>query len=88
MLRPLETKFALEAASQVPDKFAGMPMKRMGDDGKIYWIAAAIASFGFTVNTEVAQQLGFDVNKLSSWRSLANDDLGLILVNYGVPAPL
>ncbi|HID41726.1 MAG TPA: hypothetical protein EYP33_06195 [Pyrodictium sp.] len=63
-------------------------MKRMGDDGKIYWIAAAIASFGFTVNTEVAQQLGFDVNKLSSWRSLANDDLGLILVNYGVPAPL
>ncbi|WP_088172055.1 ABC transporter substrate-binding protein [Pyrodictium delaneyi] len=86
LLRPLETKLALEAASQVPDKFAGMPMKRIGDDGKIYWIAAAIASFGFTVNTEVAQQLGFDVNKLNSWRSLASDDLGLILVNYGVPA--
>ncbi|WP_338251335.1 ABC transporter substrate-binding protein [Pyrodictium abyssi] len=86
LLRPLETKLALDAASQVPDRFAGMPLKRTDKDGRIYWVAAAIASFGFTVNTEVAQQLGFDVNKLNSWRSLASDDLGLILVQYGVPA--
>ena len=84
LLRPLETEAALNAASQVPDRFAGMPMKRI-KNGKVYWVAAAIASFGFTVNREVAQQLGFDVDKLKTWRDLASDDLGLILMKNGVP---
>ena len=85
LLRPLETKLALEAAAQVPDEIAGMPMKRKGPDGKIYWVGAALASFGFTVNTEVAQQLGFDWHKLRTWKDLASDELGLILLNYGTP---
>jgi len=82
LLRPLETRYALEAAAQVPDEIAGMPTKRV-KDGKIYWVGAAIASFGFTVNTEVAAQLGFPVEKLKHWRDLASDDLGLILLEYG-----
>ncbi|WP_236698107.1 ABC transporter substrate-binding protein [Pyrodictium occultum] len=86
LLRPLQSKLALDAASQVPDRFAGVSMKRIGKDGKIYWVAAAIASFGFTVNRDVAKQLGFNVSRLKSWRDLASDDLGLILVKYGVPA--
>ncbi|ABM79944.1 ABC transporter substrate-binding protein [Hyperthermus butylicus] len=85
LLKPLETQIALEAASQVPDTFAGQPLKRV-KDGKVYWVAAAIASFGFTINTEVAQQLDYDVSKLKSWRDLASDDLGLILVQYNTPA--
>ncbi len=85
LLRPLQTKLALEAASQIPDTFAGQPMKRV-KDGKIYWVAAAVASFGFTVNYDVAKQLGFDVSKLKSWRDLASDELGIILAKHGTPA--
>ncbi len=85
VLRPLQTQYALEAAKQVPDVFAGMPLKRIGQNGEIYWVSAAIASFGFTINKDVAEQLGFDISKLKTWRDLASDDLGLILVNYGVP---
>ena len=84
LLAPLKTKVGLEAAAQVPDVFAGMPMKRV-KDGKIYWVAAAIASFGFTVNTDVAKRLGFDVNKLKHWSDLASDDLGLLLLKTGTP---
>ncbi len=84
LLAPLKTKTALEAAAQVPDTFAGMPMKRV-KNGKIYWVAAAIASFGFTVNTDVAKRLGFDVGKLRHWSDLASDDLGLLLVKTGAP---
>ncbi len=85
LLRPLETKLALDAASQVPDTFAGMPLKRV-KDGKIYWVSAAIASFGFTINKDVAASIGFDVNKLKHWRDLAGDDLGMVIVQYGQPA--
>ncbi len=84
LLSPLKTKVALAAAAQVPDTFAGMPMKRV-KDGKIYWVAAAIASFGFTVNTDVAKRLNFDVNKLRHWSDLASDDLGLLLIKTGAP---
>jgi ABC-type Fe3+ transport system substrate-binding protein len=85
LLRPLQTELALKAASQIPDTFAGQPMKRV-KDGKIYWVAAAVASFGFTVNYDVAKQLGFDVSKLKSWRDLASDELGIILAEHGTPA--
>ncbi|WP_317895065.1 ABC transporter substrate-binding protein [Pyrofollis japonicus] len=86
LLRPLQTKLALDAAAQVPDTIGGtMPLKRI-KDGKIYWVSAAIASFGFTVNKDVAKKLGFDLSKLKTWRDLASDDLGLILVKTGQPA--
>jgi ABC-type Fe3+ transport system substrate-binding protein len=84
LLAPLKTKLALETAAQVPDTFAGMPMKRI-KDSKIYWVAAAIASFGFTVNTDVAKKLGFDVGKLRHWSDLASDNLGLLLLKTGSP---
>ncbi len=86
LLRPLQTKLALEAAAQIPDTIAGgMPLKRI-KNGKIYWVAAAIASFGFTVNKDVAKKLGFDLSKLKTWKDLASDELGLILVKTGQPA--
>jgi len=84
LLAPLKTKVALDAAAQVPDVFAGMPMKRVRD-GKIYWVAAAIASFGFTVNTDVARKLNFDVAKLQRWKDLASDELGLLYLKTGAP---
>jgi len=85
LLRPLQTKLALEAAAQIPNTIAGMPLKRI-KNGKIYWVAAAIASFGFTINRAVAKSLGFDWHKLKTWKDLASDALGLILVKTGRPA--
>ncbi len=84
LLRPLQTKLALDSVAQIPDTIAGSPMKRIAD-GKVYWVAAAIASFGFTVNKDVASKLGFDWTKLKSWRDLASDELGLLMVKTGTP---
>ncbi len=79
LLAPLTTDLALEAASQVPDTFAGAPMKRVGDDGMIYWVAASVASFGFTVNHEILSQYSLPVPE--RWA-----DLGSYV--YGVPLVL
>ena len=84
LLKPLQTKMALEAASQIPNVLAGSPMKRIVN-GKIYWVADAIASFGFTINRDVAAQLGFDWHKIRTWKDLASDQLGLLMLQVGVP---
>ena len=51
LLAPLEGYDELEAViAELPDDISGVPMKRKSEDGKVYWVAAAIASFGFTIN--------------------------------------
>ncbi len=85
LLRPLQGEYVLQVVNQIPDKIAGVPTKRIDEEGNIYWVAAAIASFGFTVNMDVASELDFDVSKLRSWRDLASDELGLVLATQGIP---
>ena len=70
LLAPLTSPEVLDAAMQIPDTFAGAPMKRVGDDGNIYWVAASIASFGFTVNYDVLQQYNLPVP--SKWIDLSS----------------
>ena len=84
LLAPLTLPEALEAAAQVPDEIAGVPMKRVGEDGKIYWVAAAISSFGFTVNHERLRDYNLTVPH--SWRDLASPELGRPLIVYGEAA--
>jgi len=84
LLAPLNTSLALNAASQIPDEVSGMPMKRFGPDGKIYWVAAAISSFGFTVNHDRLKDYGLKVPL--SWRDLASPEMGKPLVMYGEAA--
>ncbi len=84
VLRPLDSPLVLKAMKQIPDTIAGAPTKRVVN-GKVYWVAAAIASFGFTVNTEVAKKIGYDWTKLKTWKDLASDELGLLLVKLGTP---
>lgn len=79
MLAPLETEIVKQAVSQVPDTLAGVPLKKVGPDGEVYWVSAAVSSFGFTVNTELAQQYGLEIPK--SWRDLASLNLAKILVS-------
>jgi len=83
LLAPLTSREALDAAAQVPDEIMGVPMKRV-KDGKVYWVAAAISSFGFTVNMKRLKD--YDLTVPSSWRDLASPELGKPLVKYGVAA--
>ncbi len=83
LLAPLSTQEALEAASQIPDTFAGAPMKRLGPNGEVYWVAASIASFGFTVNHDVLNQYGLPVPK--RWADLASPVYGRPLLEENRP---
>ncbi len=84
LLAPLESDDVLKAVAQIPDKIAGVSMKRVGPDGKIYWVAAAIASFGFTVNHKVLKEYGLPVPK--HWADLASPVMGKPLLAIGTPA--
>ncbi len=78
LLAPLTEDVVLDAVSQIPETLAGVPLKRYGDDGKIYWVSAAVSSFGFTVNKDLAAQYGLPIPQ--SWRDLASVDMAKILV--------
>ncbi len=84
LLAPLTSSEVLKAVSQIPDKIAGAPMKRVDDKGNIYWVAAAIASFGFTVNHDKLVMYGLPVPK--SWSDLGSPTFGRPLIEYGAPA--
>lgn len=83
LLAPLTSEEALRAAAQIPDEIAGVPMKRV-KDGKIYWVAAAISSFGFTVNHRRLKDYNLAVPR--SWKDLASPELGRPLVQFGTAA--
>lgn len=83
LLAPLTSEEALKAAAQVPDEIVGVPMKRL-KDGKVYWVASAISSFGFTVNRVRLKDYGIPAPR--SWKDLASPDLGKPIVQYGEPA--
>lgn len=83
LLAPLTSEEVLSAAAQIPDSILGVPMKRV-KDGKIYWVAAAISSFGFTVNTRRLSD--YNLATPRSWRDLASPELGKPLAQYGVAA--
>ena len=61
---------ALYEASKFPDDIHGIPLKRIGPDGKIYWIAAALSSFGFTVNHDKLKEWGLPTPH--KWVDLSN----------------
>lgn len=60
----------LYEASKFPDNIHGIPLKRLGNDGKIYWIAAALSSFGFTVNYDKLAE--WKLPKPKTWVDLSN----------------
>jgi len=56
--------------SKIPDRIAGAPTKLTGPDGKVYWVGAAISSFGFTVNNDKLRE--FALPKPTRWTDLAS----------------
>lgn len=53
-------------------------MKRIDGDGRVYWVAASIASFGFTVNYDVISKYKLPVPR--KWSDLGSPELGKPLV--------
>lgn len=49
-LQSLNSTKMLDILDRVPDDIAGADMKRLNGEGDVIWVAAAISTFGFTVN--------------------------------------
>ncbi len=84
LLAPLTSKIVLEALKQIPSEIAGVPTMLKGPDGKVYWVGAAISSFGFTVNTKVLKEYGLPMP--TKWSDLASPTIGKALLEVGKPA--
>lgn len=80
LLAPLTSGEASAALAEIPDKIAGMPMKRTSQ-GKVYWVGAAISSFGFTINMQ--QLKTAKLPEPSTWADLANETYAVTL-----PSPI
>ena len=70
LLSKLNSSLMLDVLSRVPDDIAGAVMKRNDTDGDVLWVAAAISSFGFTVNNQTwaAKSLPWP----STWENLTS----------------
>ncbi|MFN3803459.1 MAG: ABC transporter substrate-binding protein [Pyrobaculum sp.] len=81
LLSPLEGSEVKTALAQIPHAIGGMPMVRTGPDGKVYWVAWAISSFGLTINAKVLQLLKLPEPK--DWVDLTTFDYGrAVLAGY------
>jgi ABC-type Fe3+ transport system substrate-binding protein len=75
-LVPMTSTHMAEVLARVPDEIAGAGMKRM-DGGEVVWVAAAISTFGFTVNHAF-----LDANDLptpNNWTHLSQPIWGSLL---------
>ncbi|MCD6503058.1 MAG: ABC transporter substrate-binding protein [Thermoplasmata archaeon] len=85
-LQPLDMPELLQYIEQhIPKKFAGFPTMRTDESGKIYWVGAALSSFGFTVNHDKLLQLGLP--KPEKWEDLASETFALEPPQVGTADP-
>ena len=70
--------------ANISDSIAGASMKRNNTEGNLQWVAAAISSFGFTVNNDELDKRGLD--KPSTWEDLASPEFftSISEVNIGM----
>lgn len=69
----------------IPTEMAGMPMVRKDDKGDVYWIAAAISSFGFTVNKKQLDKWNLPVPQ--KWEDIASETWAVDPAQYGIADP-
>ncbi|WP_297465831.1 ABC transporter substrate-binding protein [Thermococcus sp.] len=68
----------------IPTELAGMPMIRKDGD-KVYWIAAALSSFGFTVNKKQLRKWNLPMPQ--RWEDIASETWALNPPQYGIADP-
>ena len=81
LLQPLKGK-VLDLVNILPDEISGSPMKRFDDKGNILWVAAAISSFGFTINKDYLNT--YNLPQPDEWIDLANETYGVTLPSPSV----
>jgi ABC-type Fe3+ transport system substrate-binding protein len=72
-----EGSYALQMANEINDTLAGSSMKRFDGQDRVLWIAAAISSFGFTINNDFLADAQLPVP--NKWEDLANETYGTLL---------
>ncbi len=77
-LLPLNSTYIQGILDRVPDSIAGADMKRTYN-GDIVWVAAAISTFGFTVNHQFLDD--YNLPTPTSWTDLAGPIYGSLLPN-------
>jgi len=78
LLAPLEEgSYALERVNEMNDTIAGGSIKRFDGQGRVLWVAAAISSFGFTVNNDFLADAQLPVP--NKWEDIANETYGKLL---------
>ncbi|MHA1711020.1 MAG: ABC transporter substrate-binding protein [Candidatus Freyarchaeota archaeon] len=81
LLAPLTSEEAKKALVEIPDEIMGAPLKRY-EDGKVMWVASAIASFGFTINKEYLEDEHLPMP--TKWADLANETYAVTLPSQSV----
>jgi len=76
LLAPLTSQEVLEVLKDIPKEIAGAKMVREVS-GRIYWVAAAISSFGFTVNEPKVRQMGIPYPL--KWADLARPEYAVVM---------
>jgi len=76
-LEVLDSPLMVEVASRINSTIAGAVMKRNNSAGDLVWIAAAISSFGFTVNHDFLDT--YSLPTPMSWTDLAKPIYGSLL---------
>jgi ABC-type Fe3+ transport system substrate-binding protein len=80
-LAPLTSADVQAVLNEIPEEIVGVPIKRYGQ-GQIYWVGAAISSFGFTINTQYLADTHLPVP--STWADLANETYAVTLPSPSV----
>lgn len=70
---------------QIQETIAGMPMVRKDENGNVYWIAAALSSFGFTINKQAIQKWGLPEPK--KWEDIASEAWARDPPQFGIADP-
>ena len=73
-LEPLTSALMQAASDRVNDTLAGAAMKRSNTADELVWIAAAISSFGFTINYDFLETYNLPIPY--KWTDLANATYG------------
>ncbi len=87
LVAPLTRTETLRTVAQIRNAIGGAPLKRTDSSGRILWVAAAISSFGFIINYDIAERYKLPEPKV--WEDLAGVDFAKVLprpaVSYASP---
>lgn len=81
LLKPLSGD-VLNVVAKLPDTISGSPVKRIDSKGNIFWVGAAISSFGFTINRAYLKT--YNLPEPDEWIDLANETYGYTLPKTSV----